>query len=863
ENARADTTVEQVAQTVKGVKRADLYETLSGLINTFGELDESLQFLPIAGRYQANMSALYGDRYGPAEVTKQISNTFKALETLGIDRPTGPRDATGQPTFSGEDRARMEKYFNIIARATAATGGEVNPTEFKNFTKYARMSGQGITPEGLARLLPVVQQLGGSSTGVALASIGQNLIGGQMQAYKLAEWDKMGWVDHNKVVRNKKGEIKRVKPGGIKHSELLYSDPVAFFDKLEEDFRAQGVDTKDFKPVNEKLYGLFGNRNSAGMAAQMINFRASLDKEVRKNERAFDVEGIYGEVYSGKNPLGQYQHFQTKETDARAAAGTPVAKIDGTIAEFLAEQIKSIQAGAGEHPATTAAMVGILSLGKASAEAADGVGVFNSLLRGGSGGGSGGSGGAGGGGIAGTGVDIGDAVIGGGWTLGKFLKWGGRAALGAGTAVGASAATPFVGAGLGVLAGGLGLYTRHQATKSGEASDRANKDLFEGVKKLREQSGGSLPDSIAKSLGSTAFIQLNRGGDLTSKLEPGFKGAYQRVYDPSPYRGWTRSFDPERAAGIVRERAPGLQYPEVMKPFLRDVNRRYLSGEITPQAKERTIKSAEATFPESYKTASSELAGEAQKLRDNTASLNTSLGTLNLDWLTNYGRQGEAAATASASATDALSLLAGETPKATDALGSLSSQSRQLPASLYRLGSALDSLSGRINSLNLDVPNVPSLGIPSTPSHDSPPPIRRNNGGVPFVRAVPSHVSSLPRATVEPRNAAPDIAALRPVKEPRQVSPQVTHAALPDVRLHSAVNNLPRATRAPRDIQPAFVATHTVKEPRQVSPQVTHAALPDVRPNNGQARTEVVRVRENVTVNVNVPQGSRAAQDPY
>ena len=657
--------VDQALKTVKGVKRAEVIETLTALTGTFGDVEQASQFLPIASRYMANMKALQGDQAGPAEVARQIQNTFKSLELLGVDRPTGPRDDAGQRTFTPEDRARMEHYFDLIAQASAATGGDINPAEFRNFTKYARMAGQGITPEGMTKLLPLIPQMGGAPLGTALMSLSTNLVGGTLPAYRVREWDRLGLVRHKDdkgqplVEYSKNEEIKRMRPGAIPMADILLKDPVAFADTLAAHLKTKGIDTSSFDSTNRQLFAMFGNRTSSGVMSQMINFRESLRKEASNYERVPSINTAYQQLFESQNPIANILDVQAKWHDAQARAGMKVAGAEGGAAGKAAELMLA-------HPDLAAGLAGVKALGTASTEAASGVGSLSQALSGLKGLGGGGRAGAGGSGIGGTGIDVSDTLAA-GWGVGKFLRWGGRGLLAAGGAVGGAAASPYVAAALAATAGGIGLYTRHRAGKANEGADSAAQGLFESARQLREQSGGRLPDDIAKSYGTTSFMRLNRSGDLTTKLDPGFYGAYQRAYDPSPLRGWASSYDPARAPGVFRQRAPELAFPEVMRSFLADLQRRVGSGQISQAAGERTVQAAQATWPESFKAATTDAAS-------------------------------------------ALAKLPAPLEQAGRALAEMQRPAEALPGSLSRLGGSLDSLAFRIEGMKIEPPtfNYPS-----------------------------------------------------------------------------------------------------------------------------------------------------------
>lgn len=684
ENARADTAIQHTVQSIKGVRTADAYETLTGLINTFGEVDEALKFLPISLKYRANMGTLYGDQYGPTEVTRQISNTFKALETLGIDRPTGPKDATGQPTFSDQDRARMEQYFNIIAKATAATGGEVNPNEFRLFTKYSRLAGPGLTPEGLAKVLPVVQQMGGASTGTAMMTLYSNMVGGRIPSHKLQYWDELGLLDKSKVEFNEQGKLKRLRPGAIPIAEGLGRDPVAVADKFSAVLASKGIDVKDYDQVNKQLMAMFGDRTGAGALAQMINFRASIEKEVRKNENALGINEIYARLFEQPNVLGQRSFYEATKTDTLAAAGKPITEIQGSLSEWFANQIKNLQTPAGEHPAITTAMVGILALGKASVDAADGVGIFNGILRGG------GSGGGGGAGVAGSGYGVSD-VLTGGWAVGKGVKR-------VGTALGVGLLPRLPGpAAIAALAGVSGWaihsnYQRDQEKLSGARQGAATQ--FDEIARLREQHGGRLPADLATKLSAGVFPGVDRRG-LLHELAPKTYGTagYPGVRVPTPNAN-------EQIVGEFRRQGQALQFSELMAGFIRDVRQNVSGGRMTTEAGDRTLKIAEQAFPESYKQAVESTAQQLVNLSASVPPVQQSFVSLN---------------NPAALFTRQLDLLNARAAPLGEAFQNTLSQSRRLPTALEVMAQTLTGFGARVNSINFE-PNVSLPFAPPTPA---------------------------------------------------------------------------------------------------------------------------------------------------
>jgi hypothetical protein len=364
---------EQVSRSTRGISQIDAQEALNSLVNTIGGVDEALRFLPLAAKYQANMKVMYGGQFSQADITRQIGNTFKALELLGVDKPTG-KDAQGREVFTSADQQRMERYFNIIAQATTATGGEVNPTEFKNFAKYSRMAGSDLSPEGMMKLLPLIQQMGGSSTGTAMMTLYRNMIGGVIPSYKLRNWDAMGLLDRSKVeFSGKTDKLKRLLPGAIPIAEGLGRDPMAVADKLAAKFKEFGIDTTDSDAVNKQLMSMFGDRTGVGALAQLINYRSSFAKETRNYERTPDIEKANQALQQSQ--LMQFEDYEKAVLELKLAIGQNLLPV---ATQFMGV-MKPVSEFFRDHPTVAKYAMTLMLVSKAGSGVLETWSIFNRM----------------------------------------------------------------------------------------------------------------------------------------------------------------------------------------------------------------------------------------------------------------------------------------------------------------------------------------------------------------------------------------------------------------------------------------------------------------------------------------------------
>ncbi|HEY9286246.1 MAG TPA: hypothetical protein VIP46_22535 [Pyrinomonadaceae bacterium] len=692
DTARGLAAVNETLTKVRGVTRAEGIETLNALSSTFGDVNEAAKFLPISLRYRANMQTLYGDTYSPADINRQISNTFKSLELLGVDRPTGPGGA-----FTDQDRARMESYFNQVAKAMAATGGDINPSEFRAFAKYGGNAAMGLTPEGMAKMLPLVQQIGGARLGTSLTSLNQNLVLGQMPGYKLQNWDKLGLLDKSKVEFTKAGIMKRMQPGAIPIAQTLQSDPIAFADQLNEVLKKRGVDTKDFKKVNEQVGSLVANRTSQNLIAQMVNFQASLDKEAKNYQRALGVNEINAKLFDAQNPLANFVDLQAKWQDAQARQAMEIVNKAGGAAGSVAGWM-------AEHPDMAAALTGVTSLGQASTEAASGVGLLRDALGGDGGGGRGGGrkrGRKGGGdrllGLTET-LGGGDGLLGLTEIIGGYLGFKGARALGL-SGIAKLASRGGLPAAIATVAAGS-TYAIHSNYQTNVAErERARGEAgatYERLKAERAQRGGVLPRETVDQFIRQVMPQGPTA--LLINLEPKVYGGpgYPGVSMPVPNRE-------QQVIGEFRRQMPALEMPEVMAAYVRQTRQRADAGQMPRAASERAVSVAQTAFPESFRAAASQLGDEAQRLVQGASQFNGSLGALN-NYILNPlpslagGTAQTQQSLAATQATAALSSLASETPRTVGALDNLITPADQLRGALARAASGANSFASRVSN---------------------------------------------------------------------------------------------------------------------------------------------------------------------
>jgi hypothetical protein len=680
----------QVSRSTRGITSIDAQEALNSLVNTIGGVDEALKFLPLAAKYQANMKVLYGEQFSQADITRQIGNTFKALELLGVDKPTG-KDAQGREVFTATDQQRMERYFNIIAQATTATGGEVNPSEFRNFAKYSRMAGQDLTPEGMMKLLPLIQQMGGSSTGTAMMTLYRNMIGGVIPSYKLRNWDAMGLLDKSKVeFSGKTDKVKRLLPGAIPIAEGLGRDPMAVADKLAAKFKEFGIDTTDSDAVNKQLMSMFGDRTGVGTLSQLINFRSSFAKETRNYERTPSIEKGYSQLE--KSELMKFQEYEKSVLELKLAIGQNLIPV----ATQLMGVMKPVSEIFRDHPTLAKYAMTLMLIGKAGGGVLETFSIFNH---------------------AGHGVDnFFSRMVYGSDAAGGAMSRAERQALGLSRGLRGLPTSLTIGLTLGAAWFTLQqilnlLDAREKADAAEKEAKVAGAQTATSIDKLESSyrmSGQKVPRDVYKQQAAHLFSAIDLEGTLKNSLSGNLTlgTSFQQAYDTLTFGG--RDFSPFMSNGagsglfnqieplrmmrqrqLLQDRAPELRSPGLMKEFLSSFRGRM---DITPEGKGYFEKILAQAFPTAFKQASAELYKPVASALDQYTKLGFGLNPSSQLGQLLLGIEPPAK-----SATDALSLLAPAAEK--------------LPGFFDRVGSAAERLGARLDAVQLNSPTTEGDGF--------------------------------------------------------------------------------------------------------------------------------------------------------
>lgn len=283
-------------------------ETYKELRSVLKDLHEVPHLLPTVLRAKSVLEAQGIDTHG-------LGLLVKGAEVAGI----------------ANDPERFKRYMDANVRAMQVMGKTINPEQLYEFEKYAKASGLNLSDKfrGAAGM-GLIQELGGSTAGVATNQFIKQIIGGfQGNLHAAAkEFVALGLANKDDFEKTKAGEIKGLKAGKrIDGADVAQRDPAEYVYKyLLPALQKHGFDTQE-KQLAE-VRRLFPNSNAADLVSKLI-----VQKEAFEN---------HAKLYA--QALGLQADAMKDATVATKAMGTALQDAKGQFSNALAEPIAGVAA---------------------------------------------------------------------------------------------------------------------------------------------------------------------------------------------------------------------------------------------------------------------------------------------------------------------------------------------------------------------------------------------------------------------------------------------------------------------------------------------------------------------------------------
>ena len=303
----------------------------------FGDTADAVKFLPQMQKIQAVLDNVLGEK-GAGGGKDVAFAAAKALELRGASKTP----------------EAFQEQADLLTKAVIASGGKVTPQQILQAVKYGGVAASGLSNSFMYGILPtLVQELGGSSTGTALTSMNQAIIGGVMSQRSLKMWEELGLVDKSKEIFTKTGSLKGIERGGIIGGDMYQRDPLEYVNKvLIPALIAHGhTEESDQQAIIARM---FGNRTAARIANIMVTQGGRLQKDFDLIGQA-GTSASYDQMIKNDPVMAQKAAGQQWE-NLKTVIGIEVIPVLIPAIHALTGALQGMVTWAREHPILTQAM---------------------------------------------------------------------------------------------------------------------------------------------------------------------------------------------------------------------------------------------------------------------------------------------------------------------------------------------------------------------------------------------------------------------------------------------------------------------------------------------------------------------------
>jgi len=337
EIAQATAAAWKATGTVMTTTAAQNVAAIRELRMVFGDTGLAVQHMPVVQQLQAVLQNVRG-----GDAHDEAYTVAKALEMKGYVK----------------NPAQFESAADLMTKAIIASGGKVTATDFLSAFKYGRSATLGWDDRFTFGILPtLIQEMkssggsgGAGGPGNALMSAYAAVVGGTVPQKSLKVWQSLGLLDPSKIVWDKVGSAKGLRPGGIRGSDVFQQDPYQWTQQYLVPALAKAGYTTEAQQ-RQMLQYLFPNRTAGFVMSQLALQGWKFDRDQRLIGQAAGLSA-YNELIKhdpdmAMRALGaQWENFKT-------ALGIGLVPI---LIPFLRNMTTALNALAGfaeKHPTLT------------------------------------------------------------------------------------------------------------------------------------------------------------------------------------------------------------------------------------------------------------------------------------------------------------------------------------------------------------------------------------------------------------------------------------------------------------------------------------------------------------------------------
>ena len=270
--ARSEVEARKIAAETRLINVGEAMHMIRNIRSVVGSVDEALHMAEPLARLRATVQAAHPDK----NVAEDFDQLIKGLEIKGVT----------------QDMGKFNEYIEGMAKALNVFGDTLKPHEYYQMFKYSRQAGARLSSDFMLSIAPTLaQELGGSSAGTAFSGFNQAIIGGKIKDVAAAEFNRLGLLKPESVIKTKTGSVKGFKPGGMVGSDLAATDPYLYVQNvLKPALERKGLDTVE-KQLDE-VPRLFGNRVVAQFVGMMLTQADRIEKDRKLIKEAKGTEAL-------------------------------------------------------------------------------------------------------------------------------------------------------------------------------------------------------------------------------------------------------------------------------------------------------------------------------------------------------------------------------------------------------------------------------------------------------------------------------------------------------------------------------------------------------------------------------------------
>lgn len=351
-----------------GISEIDRVSLIKDALSVFADLHHAEMAYPTLAKMKFGNEAVFGLNKG-ADNERIFMDMLKVIELRG--------GVKSQEAFA--------RQADLIQKVIAATGGRVGPEEWRHLIATGKLAAKSMADENFYfQLEPLVQEQGGDRVGTGLMSGYSNLYQGKTTKRAVNNLEKLGLIgDMSKVKHDKAGQLSYLNPGALKGADIFLRSQYDWMKLVLLPTLAQKGITNQ-QDILDTIGSIYSNRNGADLMASMVMQQMQIDKNVKLNKGAYDVNQLYNlglGMTSGKELEAKAQ-----KENIEVKLGESILPTYTQAVEKATEALKSFSSFLTEHPtgSKVAAFGGLgLLAGFVGLKAAAGYSFLSRLISGG------------------------------------------------------------------------------------------------------------------------------------------------------------------------------------------------------------------------------------------------------------------------------------------------------------------------------------------------------------------------------------------------------------------------------------------------------------------------------------------------